>query len=448
MKNKVTKLIALLLALAMVLSLAACGAKEETVQTTEGTAAGEVQTEAQAAGEEVTDFGGAQLEMVTQLSTERGLNELKALCEKFGAMYNCTIVVTEYGTEYESIMKTRMASNEMPDILETHGWSRLRYGEYLEPVQNESWYQYENEMAKGILQGDGEEAYALMLTATAVGMIWNKTVCEENGIDVYAINTYADVIEVCQKLIDAGIVPMGSRGSNDDMADMGGIFCSYPDALSQDGEAQLDGSWDWSSYKALLEMWATLIDMGAVWEDVNTMDATATKERVAQGASAFNMAYGLNAGSTYGTINPEHEFVATPFPAVTEGANRYVACGEGYAVGVYNESKNKEAALKFLEFLSVEGGAIASVNGGFKVISTIEVDSTTAVQKMYSQLYNDFPDAVYKNLWDREYMPSGMWSVFGEVGDMMFADTSEENQLEIIEYLKNAYVEKYEAEHG
>ena len=436
-------------------SLAACGSsapaqtvEESTAKSEESTESAETQAAAETAADAadtVEDFGGAELEMVTRLSTDGGLTELKALCDSFGEKYNCTITLTEYGNEYESILKTRMASNEMPDLLETHGWSRLRYGEYLEPVQNESWYQYQSDVAKGVLEGDGEDAYALMLTASVVGMVWNKTVCEENGIDLYAVETYDDVIEVCQKLIDAGLVPIGSRGSADDMADFAGVFCSYPDA--PDAAAQLDGSWDWASYKQVTELWAKLIDMGALWEDVATMDSTATKDRITSGSSVFTMANGIGLAATYAKTNPEYEYVSTPFPAVTEGVKRYAGCGEGYAVGVYNESEHKDAAMKFLEYMATEGGELASVVGGYQVISSIEMDNTTPVQQAYQRTMDEFPDTVYVNLWDREYMPNGMWSVFSEAAGMLFSDTSEENQQQVIAYLKTAYDEKYAADH-
>ena len=37
-------------------------------------------------------------------------------------------------------MKTRMASGDLPDIWVTHGWSVMRYSEYMEPLEDQDWY--------------------------------------------------------------------------------------------------------------------------------------------------------------------------------------------------------------------------------------------------------------------------------------------------------------------
>ena len=54
-------------------------------------------------------------------------------------------------------------------------------------------------------------------------------------------------------------------------------------------------------------------------------------------------------------------------------------------------------------------------------------------------------DIFYENLWDRQYMPSGMWSIFGNASDMLFDDDSEAGQDEVIEYLLENYQDLYDA---
>lgn len=50
-----------------------------------------------------------------------------------------TVDVLPSGISYESDMKVRLAANNVPDIIATHGWSLLRYSEFLEPLSNEPW---------------------------------------------------------------------------------------------------------------------------------------------------------------------------------------------------------------------------------------------------------------------------------------------------------------------
>ena len=41
------------------------------------------------------------------------------------------------GSEGEAQLKTMMASNSLPDVWMTHGWSLLRYSEYLKVVNDQ-----------------------------------------------------------------------------------------------------------------------------------------------------------------------------------------------------------------------------------------------------------------------------------------------------------------------
>lgn len=34
------------------------------------------------------------------------------------------------GNDYENMMRVRMAAGDMPDLFDTHGWAKIRYGEY------------------------------------------------------------------------------------------------------------------------------------------------------------------------------------------------------------------------------------------------------------------------------------------------------------------------------
>lgn len=44
------------------------------------------------------------------------------------------------GSEGEAQLKTMMASNSLPDVWMTHGWSLLRYSEYLKVVNDQPWF--------------------------------------------------------------------------------------------------------------------------------------------------------------------------------------------------------------------------------------------------------------------------------------------------------------------
>lgn len=381
-------------------------------------------------------------------STEPVSDILESLAKQFEEETGVKVAMTKYPSDdYENVMKTRMASNELPDIFETHGWSRLRYSEYLYPVNDEPWYKDETELAKGILTGEGDTAYALMISASALGIACNKTAAAQADVDVDKIETMDDYKEACKKLIDQGIVPMVNHGSAGDFTHVAGIFTSYPDALSCDGDVQLNGTWDWESFRAELDYFSELIDMGAYWEDRSTMGSTEDNERLANGKSVFYFANSAAYISSVAALNPDNEYAIIPFPAIKEGAKRYVGGGESIAFGIYKDTKQLEACRAFLQFLADHSGELVEAAGGIPALTTAKVEETPQT-KVVTTLLKDYPDAVYLNMWDREYMPSGMWGVFKEAVEKFYNDNSAENQEEILKFLKENYNEKYEAAHS
>ena len=394
------------------------------------------------------NLSGKKIEMATQTAGKS--NELLVkLIEQFKQETGIEVVLTSYdANDYESTLKTRMASQELPDVWETHGWSRIRYGEYLYPVNNEPWYESENEFAKGILTGEGDTAYALMISSSIMAVVCNKMACDAIGIDVYSIETLDDFTAACQKAVDAGIVPMVNHKSAGDLAHIAGAFTTYDDALSSNMQAQLDGTWDWEDIMLELDYFSNLIDMGAYWEDRSTMDSTAEIERLANGKSLFYFANNSGYVGQLHDLNPDAEFVMIPFPSVSKTAKRYVAGGEGYAVGINKDTENLDAARAWLTYLSKNGGAVAQSYTGISCISTIPRDESDYGANSAYAMLEKYPNSEYVNIWDREYMPSGMWGVFGVAVGMLYADNSKENLVAIKEFLRENYVEKYAAAHN
>lgn len=433
------RLVSMYLCIAMILSLVGCGGGASTGSQSAAS------TPVSIGEPQKASIAGTSIEITTQLEGP-SLDALKEVIAAFEKDTGAKVVLTEYPkADYESALKTRMAANELPDVFETHGWSRLRYSEYLMPVNNEPWYNNQSDLAKGILEGDGDTAYALMLTSNVLGVFCNKTAADSVGVDVYAIETLDDYTAACQKIIDAGLVPMVNHASAGDLTHIAGVFTTYADAISPDMEAQLNGTWDWESFMGELKYFSNLIDMGAYWKDRSTMDGTMEIERIATGKSVFYFANSTNYSGACAELNPDNEYVVIPFPTVKKGGTRYIAGGESAAYGIWKDTKQMDTARAWLEYLSVNGGPIAQNFGGIPAINSITVEKDTYPIRIATTVMERYPDATYVNLWDREYMPSGMWGSFGEAAGMLYANNSPENLVAIKDFLKNNYDEKYAA---
>ena len=117
--------------------MAACGGSSDAQGSADaGNAAPATEAQASSDGSGETDFSGKTIEIATYLSGDT-LNAYKEVISGFEQETGVKVTLDEYGDDYESTMKTRMASNDLPDIFETHGWSLIRYKEYLTDLSEE-----------------------------------------------------------------------------------------------------------------------------------------------------------------------------------------------------------------------------------------------------------------------------------------------------------------------
>lgn len=113
--------------------LAGCGSSSGESAAADTSSAGEAEAADTTSSEETAsadagtaDLSGEKLEVATYLSGDI-LAAYKEVLNGFEEETGVKITLDEYGDDYESTMKTRMASNDLPDIFETHGWSLIRY---------------------------------------------------------------------------------------------------------------------------------------------------------------------------------------------------------------------------------------------------------------------------------------------------------------------------------
>lgn len=393
------------------------------------------------------ELSGVTLEIAHNL-TGANSTVFSGLVDKFKQETGCNVTISEYGNDYENTMKTRMASQELPDIFVTHGWSVLRYKEYLLDLQDEPWASDYDESALGVVQDEGGEIYVMMTSAISNGTLVNLEVCEDAGVDPYAIKTWEDFTEACQTIKDAGYVPIGNVSNPGMLANIAGTYVSYEGELAQDSDAMLDGTWDWESYRPLLEMYQDWIDKGFFYEDVMTMNDTDLTQRWAENKTAFQVGNGPGFLVSAMELNPEGNYGLLPSFASQDGGKLYIGTGEGEAFGIWKDSKNIDASKKFLEFLSQPENAVTLSNSTGNTVcmkSAMEQDQSYGL-KVYQAMKEHYEDGeiLYENLWDRQYMPSGMWSIFGNAMNMMFDDSSDAGIDATLEYLSENYQDLYE----
>lgn len=450
------RLIAIVLSATVILSLAACGKQtpaktdipvEKPIASEEGKKDTSTETKGKS---ESADINGSTLEIAVTYTGDQA-QIFGGLIDKFEEEYGCKVNVAEYGDDYENTLKARMAANELPDVFMTHGWSILRYKEYLLDLRDQPWVSDYDDIVFGTIQDDDGSIYVMMFSVGISGTTMvNLDVCEAAGVDPYTIHTWEDFTEACEKIKTSGKVPLCVRSYAGTIANIAGTFISYDGEMYQDSAALLDGTYDWQSFRdSELKYLVDWDNAGYFFDDVLTMNDSDMLKKFASGKGAFIFGNSPEKLVTCLTLNPDGKFAYLPSFASKEGGKEFVGIGEGDAFGIWKDSGNVDAAKILLEYLARpevanEMNAITGKVGCLK--SAMELDDGVG-QQLLQDMKNKCADCniLYENLWDREYMPSGMWSIFGNASNMIFDDNSEAGQDAVIEYLRENYQDLYEA---
>ena len=146
--------------------------------------------------------------------------EQKVIMEKINSMFmkrnkDITIELEQIpGDQYDKVMKTRMLSDNGPDVYLYFGVMAYKFAQdgYLGDLTNESFAKNVVPAYKGSCSYQGK-LYAIPLNALGTGVYYNKKVFQDVGITQLPKN-YSDFLNICEKIKKAGKVPL-ARGAKD-----------------------------------------------------------------------------------------------------------------------------------------------------------------------------------------------------------------------------------------
>lgn len=113
----------------------------------------------------------------------------------------------------------------MPDLWVTHGWSLIRYKDFLTDLSGESWVSDISDAAAGVITDTDGKLYVLPVSIALSCICFNKDVVEAAGVDWTTLKTWADFEAACDKIRAAGYDPviMGAK----DSGNAGGLINSF-----------------------------------------------------------------------------------------------------------------------------------------------------------------------------------------------------------------------------
>lgn len=370
----------------MAVNMIGCSkAPEEPVQTAE-------QTSAEKAGEKEDSQGeaaastGVTIEFLYNLNGEAVSDAVQEVCKQFTQETGIGVEAVMPGSNFSDIMKTRMASNQLPDAWTTHGWAVARYAEYLAPLNDFSFASHISPSIQEQITDQDGNLFTLPIDMDLTGIIYNVNVLKEAGVNVDDIKTWADFETACEQIKEAGKTPIQLGGKDNytigNMMDfVAPTLITNQDEANQ--QALLDGSFDWSKWNTVVEMIDSWRQKGYFNTDAVTADYMT----------------GIKALAAEEEVKQFMDFLAR------EDICSYLATKCGMPSGLDN------------------------------------VESDTGRLAPYYDKYSTDSSILNIPYFDRKYLPSGMWNDLCVTGATLLSGQSDALTISV-DQMKSSYEEK------
>lgn len=334
--------------------------------------------------------------------------KIKELTAKFESETNSKVNPTIASSSFEDDMKVKMASDSVPDVFSTHGWSVNRYSPYLRPLNDRPWAEYVSKGLDKVMYDADGNIYALPLEYSTTGLLVNYEILDKVGVDPDSLKTWDDVDAAMQKIKDElNISPITASGKESNAGDIGNYIASGAFTPEQN-EAFKNG--DFST-----ELWAQGVTSHVQkWQEkgfFNPDYVSATLDdmsrQLADNTAAFAISWPFVLSTAY-EYNPDANLGFMPMPGVD---GPYMVGGEGVsAFGVSKTSQNEELALKYVDFLAQPENAkpFLEAMGAYAGLTNVEVDLGN-LQPSFDKYVapGEIPTMPF---FDRLYLPNGMWN--------------------------------------
>jgi len=335
---------------------------------------------------------------------------------------NIKIDFSAPGKDYESLMKIKMAANDMPDVFSTHGWAKIRYGAFLADLRDQPWASQIDPAIKPVVTDDTGMVYVLPMDQEKGGYYYSVDILAQYEVEVPT--TWDEFVAACEtiKTKSAGEVVCIHMGGADQWP-VGQYYdyFSTPLAISpatNDAAALLDGTYDWTKYTVLSQNLLNLQEKGYLNVDVLTAKYADSALAFANGKAAFGFyPAGFICEEALKT-NPNLNCGMMPIPSMVADDQPTLVGGEMTTWGVWKDSKHIEAAEQLVAYYAKPENVSAVANSNKLPTGLAGVPYDAGFLTPYFQKYADLRVFPY---FDRVYLPNGMWDVLWRNGQDVLA---------------------------
>lgn len=345
--------------------------------------------------------GDVELELFSTKAENKDI--LQTLVDKFNESHEGVTIKITAPADAGTVLKTRMAKNDMPDIVAMGGDTNytevesagmlvdLSGEDYISNIQ-ESYLQ----MVYDVNKDKEEKAYGIPYATNASGVIYNVDIFNELGLTIPT--TWDEFMDVVEAIEDAGIQPFLMTYKDDWTG-----LCPWnsmapdlqPDGFTDDRKA---GTTTFvGTHEEIADKYLTLLDyaqddfMGLTYDDGNKLFANGGAAMIINGNWAINQ---------YLNSNPDVNVDMFAFPASNDASRNYVTSGVDVLLGVCTNSADEEMAKEFVSFMLEPENAQAYIDDqfAFSAVKGVEQDNETVAgvkEDIANGKVANFPDHYY-----------------------------------------------------
>jgi raffinose/stachyose/melibiose transport system substrate-binding protein len=369
----------------------------------------------------IASSGEVKLSVYMYVTDVRVQNVYYEIARTFEATHPEIKVELQFpGFQYEEILKVKLATNELPDIFDTHGWAKIRYGKYLVDLRDEPWASQLTDTIKSVVTDDEGKVYVLPISEARDGFSYNMDVLEKYHTQVPV--TFDELMMAADKIVKEShgeVVPFFFSGI--DSWTIGQYFDYFASSLFEKSDVfkkypltATDS--DWSQWNVLAMKWKEMFDKGYINQDVFTAKYSDLPELFAEGKVAFSFASPSFADDAY-EVNPKTRIGIMPVPSLSVGGKPAFSSGERNTMGIWRKSKHlAEAKLLVNEFAKPSNmkkiADVVKIPPGLKGVTP---------EHEFVPFYKLYEQVRVTPYFDRIYLPNGMWDVMRSLGIELLA---------------------------
>lgn len=365
-------------------------------------------------GDSSAKGGKTELELFSSKAENKDV--LQQLVDKFNEAHEDVTIKITAPADAGTVLKTRMAKNDMPDIVMMGGDNNytevesagmlvdLSDQDYISNIQD-SYMQ----MVYDVNKDKEEKAYGVPYATNASGVIYNVDKFEELGLEIP--KTWDEFIDVLDQIKDAGEQPLLMT-----YKDAWTSLCPWnsmapdlqPDGFTDDrkeGKTTFAGT-----HEEIVEKYLTLLDyaqddfMGLTYDDGNKAFANGDAAMIINGNWAINQ---------YKNANADINVNMFALPASNDESKNYVTSGVDVLMGVCKDSANEDMAKEFVSFMMEPENAQTYIDDqfAFSAIKDVEQNNETVAgvkEDIANGKVANFPDHYYPSGFDLSALISEM----------------------------------------